>query len=53
MIVAMSAMAASIGESSFGQWCGKFSDLIDRLIPIALTIALVIGSFSVIFSSVD
>jgi hypothetical protein len=53
MMAAVSTMAVSVGESSFGQWCGKVGGVIDRAIPIALTIALAIGSGSVIFGFVD
>ena len=53
MMVAVSAMAMSVGESSFGQWCSKVSAVIDCAIPIALTLALVIGSGSIIFGFAD
>jgi hypothetical protein len=53
MVAAVSAMAVAIGESSFGQWCGKVSAVIDCVIPIALTIALAIGSGAIIFGFVD
>jgi len=55
MVAAVSAMAVSVGESSFGQWCGKVSAVIDCAIPIpiAVAIALVVGSGSIIFGFVD
>jgi hypothetical protein len=42
MMAAVSVMVASVGESSFGQWCGKAA-VIDCAIPIALIIALIIS----------
>ena len=39
-------MAASVGESSFGQWCGKAA-VIDCAIPIALVIALIVSGMLV------
>jgi hypothetical protein len=53
MMAAVSVMAASVGESSFGQWCGKVRDTIDCAIPIALVVALAVGSGSIIFGFVD
>ncbi len=53
MMAAVSAMAVSVGESSFGQWCGKVRVFFDRAIPIAIVIALVVGSGSMIFGLVD
>ena len=53
MMEAMSATAATVGESSFGQWCGKISAVIDCTIPIAITIALVVGWGSIIFGFID
>jgi hypothetical protein len=53
MMAAVSAMAVSVGESSFGQWCGKVSAFIDCAIPIALTVALAVGSGSIIFGFVQ
>jgi hypothetical protein len=52
MMAIVSAMATSVGESSFGQWCGKARDVIDCAIPIALTMALAVGAASIIFGFV-
>ena len=53
MLAAISAMTADVGESSFGQWCGKASAVIDCVIPIALTIALAVGSGAIFFGLLD
>jgi|AP12_2_1047962.scaffolds.fasta_scaffold962097_1 hypothetical protein len=53
MMAAVSAMAVSVGESSFGQWCGKVIAVIDCAIPIVLTVALAVGSGSIIFGFVQ
>ena len=53
MMAAVSAMAVSVGESSFGQWCGKVSAVIDCAISIAVAIALAVGSGSIIFGFVQ
>jgi hypothetical protein len=53
MMAAVSAMAVRVGESSFGQWCGKVADVIDCVIPIALTLALAIGSGAILFGFVQ
>jgi hypothetical protein len=53
MVAAVSAMAVSVGESSFGQWCSKVSAVIDCAIPIALTVALAIGSGAILFGFVQ
>ena len=53
MMAAVSAMATNVGESSFGQWFGKAGSVIDCVIPIAITVALVIGWGSIIFGLVD
>jgi hypothetical protein len=53
MLAVMSAMAANVGESSFGQWCGKAGAVVDCVIPIALTIAQAVGSGAIIFGLLD
>jgi hypothetical protein len=53
MMAAVSAMAVSVGESSFGQWCGKIAVVIDCVIPIALTVALAIGFGAILFGFVQ
>jgi hypothetical protein len=53
MMAAVSGMAVSVGESSFGQWCSKVSAVIDCAIPIALTVALAIGSGAILFGFVQ
>jgi hypothetical protein len=53
MMATVSALAVRTGESSFGQWCGKVRAVIDCVIPIALTIALAVGSGAIIFGFVD
>ena len=53
MMAAVSAMAVSVGESSFGQWFGRVSAVFDCAIPIAITIALVVGWGSVILGFVQ
>ncbi len=53
MMAAVSAMAADVGERSFGQWCGKVRDATDCAIPIVITAILGVGWESVIFGFVD
>jgi hypothetical protein len=52
MMSAVSGMAARAGESSFGQWCAKAGAVLDCVIPIALVIAIAIGSASIAFGFV-
>jgi hypothetical protein len=44
MIAAVSAMVARVGESAFSRACRKTGDVLDCAIPIALVVALAIGS---------
>lgn len=53
MMAAVSAMAANVGERSFGQWFGKTGTVIDCVIPVAIVIAIAVGSGSIIFGLVD
>lgn len=43
MMAIVSAMAARVGDSAFGRWCGMVGDLLDCVIPIALLIAIIAG----------
>jgi hypothetical protein len=52
MMAAVSAMAVRVGESSFARLCGKVGDVLDCAIPIALVVALAIGSGSIAFGFV-
>lgn len=52
MMAAVSAAAARVGESSFGQWWGKAGDFLDCAIPVALVITIVIAMGMVAFGAV-
>jgi hypothetical protein len=52
MMAAVSAMAARVGESAFARWWFKVGDVLDRAIPIALVIALAIGTGAILFGFV-
>jgi hypothetical protein len=43
------AMAARVGESAFGHAWRKTGEVLDVLIPIALTAALAVGAASILF----
>jgi hypothetical protein len=49
MLVRVSAMMARVGESSFSRMCGKVGDAFDCVIPVALAIALAVGSVAIAF----
>lgn len=52
MMAAVSAMVTRVGESSFSHACGKVGDVLDCVIPIALVVALAIGSGLIAFGFV-
>jgi hypothetical protein len=49
MLARVSVLMARVGESSFSRVCGKVGDVLDCVIPIALVIALAIGSALIAF----
>ena len=46
------AMAARVGESTFGRAWRKTGEVLDCVIPIALTVTLAIGAASILFGFV-
>ena len=53
MMAAISAAAARASESLVGRWYGIIGDGLDRALPIAIAIAVAIGTILVVFNLVS